>query len=1034
MRKNTKQVLLIILAILLTISVCVVLACCDDDHGPDDNPNLRENGSVQTIAPPEDGIDKIDYAITVKYPDGTAVLAAEVQLFSVDDEDNAYSGATTGNDGIAYLNAGKGLEYFIVIKNLPDGYLYEDEVLVHSDETEKVVFLASANASDTYKFTVVSVGGMPMEKVVVTLKDGKNIVGKKNTDEKGVASIRVGEKKAYTIEISELPVGYSLVEENLVTSDTVAEQEIKVQSAVIKEELPKNYRYEMDDIMYDFSYTTSDGATFTLSEALEEYDFVLINFWATWCTPCRSEFEGIQKSYERYQGKMAVIALSIDDTLTAIASFKSSYSPTLTFDMASDKSKALYSTFTAYHGSAVPISIFVDRYGKICNFYKGGASEAFFRQEFGRYTDPDYVQVAYDPANDVIPPDEGEKPDVDMPSSESINEAINKDGFTGEYVAENDGTYWPWVLSDNNELIPGNIKRNNTTAIISYNFKLKEGEFLTFDYYTNTEDVGNADILTAYIDGSEVLILDRVTNGKWKTAFLYTPLSAAVDAKDAEREHTLMLVYAKDASDGFLSGEEAVAVKNMRAVGISGISGDVNILRDAAWGYDEETSRYTSYIKPVFNEKDGYYHVGSADGPYLLANLGGATRYSNYSISEYASGGYFRLAGISSLATYINSGLDNPPEGSYIESNKGYAWFAAYSTLENYTLVDATLKTTLDMMCKKMAEANKNRNNKFAPDYYTSDTWLEVCSYYDNYSGEAIQNPLTGISDKEAIVAYDGGVANHVVVDRVLVPRGMVYRFDCTVSGAYKIYSVMPDELIGKQGAYVNVSGKGISTGDDAIDDFAVYVTFEAGESYYIYVAFDLPSNLGELDFYIEMIGESYDRFTYVSTGLYTWLLDEDGDPLYDDEGNIIYVLATEVNTALDIESNTYRQLLSDGSMDMGDKGQIYIAASASNMLFEYTLEELAKGMAGSVSIKFEELDGINFFDFTNEGGEDYTQKILEYVEKAKAQEGDLKGYIVADKEIVEIIAKAMARIGHDSENSWMGFAFYYQHLGAYNK
>ncbi len=1030
MRKNTKQVLLIVLAILLTISVCVILACCEDN--PDPNPDdKRENGSVQTVLPPADGIDKVDYNVTIKLPDGSAVVGAEVLLFSVDDEEEAYAGATTGNDGIAYINAGKGLEYFIVLKNIPNGYLYEDEVTINSNETDKVVFLSNANASNTYKFTVVTVGGMPMEKVVITLKDGKNIVGKKNTDANGVASIRVSEKGEYSIELSELPKGYSLVEENPVTSDSIVEQEIKVQSSVIQEDLPKNYRYEMDDIMYDFTYTTSDGKQFTLSKALEEYDFVLINFWATWCIPCKSEFEGIQRSYERYQSKMAVIALSIDNTLTEIENFKSSYPTTLTFDMASDKSKTLYSTFTAYSGGGIPLSIFVDRYGKICNFIKGSKGEAVFRQEFARYTDPNYVQVAYDPANDVETSEEGEKPDVEMPSSESINAAINKDGFTGEYVAENDGIKWPWVLSDNNELIPGNIKRNNTSAIISYNFKLKAGEFLTFDYYTNTEDVENADILTAYIDGSEVQILDRVTNGNWKTVHLYTPLSADVDANDVEREHTLMLIYTKDNSDGFLTGDEVVAVKNVRAVSQSGISGDVNIRRDAAWAYDSEIGQWTSFITPVFNEEDGYYHVGSANGPYLLANLGGSTRYSSMSIVEYASGGYFKLAGISSLATYITTGLDNPPEGSYIESNKGYSWFAAYSTLENYTLVDKTLRLTLDQMCKKMAEA-KYQGNKLAS-YYTENSWLEICSYYDNYSGDPIENPLIGIGTKEAIVAYDNGYVNHVVVDRVFVPRGMVYRFDCTVSGAYKIYSVMPKDLVGKQGAYVFVSGKGVDVGDDAIDDFEVYATFEAGESYYIYVAFDSPSTLGEMDFYIEMLGESYDRFTYVSTGLYTWVLDEDGEPIYDEHG-IVYILGTEVEADFDVENNVYRQLLPDGSMDMGDKGQIYIAASVGNTLFDYTLEQLAIGKVGSTNISFDVLDGIGFFDFTNEeGGIDYTEKVLEYVEKAKAQEGELNGYVVADAELVDILKKAMERIDHDSYNSWMGFAFYYQHLGVYN-
>ena len=53
----------------------------------------------------------------------------------------------------------------------------------------------------------------------------------------------------------------------------------------------------------DFTVETIDGGSFTLSEALEEKDLVVINLWATWCPPCEREFPYLQKAYEQYQDR-----------------------------------------------------------------------------------------------------------------------------------------------------------------------------------------------------------------------------------------------------------------------------------------------------------------------------------------------------------------------------------------------------------------------------------------------------------------------------------------------------------------------------------------------------------------------------------------------------------------------------------------------------------------------------------------------------------------------------------------------------------
>ena len=45
----------------------------------------------------------------------------------------------------------------------------------------------------------------------------------------------------------------------------------------------------------DFTATDTEGNPFTLSEALKDHEAVLINFWASWCPPCRGEFPYLEQ-------------------------------------------------------------------------------------------------------------------------------------------------------------------------------------------------------------------------------------------------------------------------------------------------------------------------------------------------------------------------------------------------------------------------------------------------------------------------------------------------------------------------------------------------------------------------------------------------------------------------------------------------------------------------------------------------------------------------------------------------------------------
>ena len=118
----------------------------------------------------------------------------------------------------------------------------------------------------------------------------------------------------------------------------------------------------------DFTIKDCEGNTFTLSEALKDHEAVLINFWATWCGPCRSEFPAINTVYEEYKDKVAFIALSIEpeDKNEVISSFRQTNG--LSLPMGRDKDHKLYDTAKT---TSIPVTIIIDRFGNVVFFQIG---------------------------------------------------------------------------------------------------------------------------------------------------------------------------------------------------------------------------------------------------------------------------------------------------------------------------------------------------------------------------------------------------------------------------------------------------------------------------------------------------------------------------------------------------------------------------------------------------------------------------------------------------------------------------------------
>ena len=112
----------------------------------------------------------------------------------------------------------------------------------------------------------------------------------------------------------------------------------------------------------DFTLKTLDGGEVRLSKLRGQP--VLINFWASWCAPCRAEMPELARVYEARKADGLVILgvnLTTQDTLPDVRAFVMEFH--VTFPVPLDDTGAVAND--AYRLRGIPTSIFIDRTGTI---------------------------------------------------------------------------------------------------------------------------------------------------------------------------------------------------------------------------------------------------------------------------------------------------------------------------------------------------------------------------------------------------------------------------------------------------------------------------------------------------------------------------------------------------------------------------------------------------------------------------------------------------------------------------------------------
>ena len=182
--------------------------------------------------------------------------------------------------------------------------------------------------------------------------------------------------------------GYTLLIENVndATSDSIVlshfymltpEQKAELFAAIpaerlenevlapVYEEYSIELRTSAGNIYTDIVSLQSDSTALALSELVGKTDYVLVDFWASWCGPCRRLMPALKELYESYHpsGKLEILGVSCDkDEAAWLKAIEEDELPWLHIR---DQRAEPYNPCDKYGISAIPTTILINKEGVI---------------------------------------------------------------------------------------------------------------------------------------------------------------------------------------------------------------------------------------------------------------------------------------------------------------------------------------------------------------------------------------------------------------------------------------------------------------------------------------------------------------------------------------------------------------------------------------------------------------------------------------------------------------------------------------------
>lgn len=129
---------------------------------------------------------------------------------------------------------------------------------------------------------------------------------------------------------------------------------------------------------WDFKLKDLNGKEVTLASFKDSKKVVLLNFWATWCGPCKAEIPGFVELQEKYKDKLTIIGYSVDDTAELAKKYADEYKMNYPILLGEGR-EDVQDSYGPIWG--IPASFIISKDGRVCRKHMGIAPKSVFEKE-----------------------------------------------------------------------------------------------------------------------------------------------------------------------------------------------------------------------------------------------------------------------------------------------------------------------------------------------------------------------------------------------------------------------------------------------------------------------------------------------------------------------------------------------------------------------------------------------------------------------------------------------------------------------------